>query len=165
MSSRRPHVVLRSIVGPALGLSAGALIAAGAVSGCASSTNTQPTPQPTATEELWVGTVATPERDPEPTPSASATPSAAPSEIPKPGDIAPVGQVPAKPGVVAPPKVGTVSAPEEQEPRVGIVNSPGFGGGAAPVRAPRKRPTRVTRHVTDADASRARPLGIARSLV
>lgn len=152
MSERRAHVVLRSIVGPALGLSVSTLVAAGSASGCASSntTSTQPTPEPTTSSgELWVGTVSTADRVPEPQPtqSASATPTAAPSEIPKPGEI------PA-PGTIAPPtvKVGMMPA-EDDGTWVGTMNSAGFRANGGVVVRPKHRPTRITRRVTDASPS------------
>lgn len=153
MSERRPHVVLRSIVGPALGLSVSALVAAGSASGCASNRGgtTEPTAEPTSSgDELWVGLVSTADRVPEVTPSASA--SAAPSEMPKPGDIPP------RPGTIeAPPKVGTMTAPPEDPGTwVGTTSNPGFSANGRVGKPSTVRPTRASRRVTDADASMLR---------
>lgn len=148
---RGANAVLRTIVSPALGVAVGALIVAGAASACSSTTSNADdstigpvgmvpnTSRPTPTDEG-------------PQPSATPTTSASAGPVPKPGDIpdvgmtAPtvkVGMTPERPGMRPPPPPGVAPAP-------------GFSSTTFAVDAPASRPTRRTRHVTDADATRLR---------
>lgn len=171
---RSANAVLRSIVSPALGVAVGALVLAGATSACSSGTAAADDgaiervgQQPGERVEV-VGTKASPtasEQRAQPSASASAAPSAsvvasasaAPSAttpMPKPGEMPKPGDIP-NPGKVAPPKVGQVPARPES-PKVGYFFAPGFASSAFSPANHEERPTRRTRHATDADATRLR---------
>lgn len=164
-ASKSARTVLRSIVSPAIGVSVGVLVLAGAASavGCGSTQSpddgtsiapvgssgpaspgpTAPGPTetaPTGTAE-WVGLTSRPEPQPTASPSGSSIPwvgEVAPPATGEPEEPMPtVGKVP--------PRVGTVPA------------TPGFSASGFVHPHSTARPKRVTRHVTDADVTHLYP--------
>lgn len=189
MTQKSATTVLRSIVSPAIGLSVGVLVAAGAVSGCGDSTSpTADSSKPSTSSPKPVGTTvntieapgkrSVPEPsvttgDSAPPASASVAPSAVASTtataIPKPGDIPPPGQRPVPPGTMPLPRPG----PPARVGMVGYNFAPGFGASTTdseaartPLRsAPEERPTRMSRRVSDATRSSWLGRAAARGLV
>ncbi|MFO0547950.1 MAG: hypothetical protein U0271_06160 [Polyangiaceae bacterium] len=179
-------VVLRSVVGPALGVGASVLLAASALVGCsgdatvtASGSNQTSAKASASTKAAASATTVVPTNalvDSASATSASATPSSTPSATPSSSAaVAPPTSTPTTkpttqpthpPGLTARP--GTTRGPQ---PKVGIVAAPGFAParlktvehvfGAADAT---ERPTRITRHTTDSSRVSWR-VGPARGLV
>lgn len=169
-ASKSARTVLRSIVSPAVGVSVGVLILAGAASavGCGSTqspddgTSIGPvgsagpaSPDPGASGAP--GPTDAPERvglTSRPDPQPTAAPSG--STIPWVGEMAPPTTHPEEPvltvGQVPPPRVGKV-------PATGSTPAPGFSASGFVHARSTARPTRATRRVTDADRTRLHARG------
>jgi hypothetical protein len=162
---RATRRVLRSIVGPALGVPLATLAAAAALSACAKSSDAGgtytgpvgmvPMAQPDAEAAIPVGIP--------PVGSAATTPTAPSATAAIPGTPVASGTTPvppkhALPGLVRLPVPGTAPQPDLQPVFPGTRPmpqpqpvQPGFAPSTAVAAAPASRPTRAARRSTDAD--------------